>query len=93
MLTTPLALAARELWKTLPEGQYDPGAFIRLSDDGGKTWSKEITVGPESPDWDCGYPSSVELSDGSILTVYYQKYPGDTYNSILSTRWELPKED
>ena len=69
------------------------GQRAKVSYDGGKTWSEEITVGPESQDWDCGYPSSVELSDGSILTVYYQKYPGDTYNSILSTRWELPKED
>lgn len=72
----------------------DPcGQRAKISYDGGKTWSEEIAVGPVSPDWDCGYPSSVELSDGSILTVYYQKYPGDTYNSILSTRWELPKED
>ena len=63
-----------------------------ISWDGGESWSEEIVISPESPDWDCGYPSSVELSDGSILTVYYQKYPGDTYNSILSTRWELPKE-
>lgn len=67
------------------------GQRARISRDGGKTWSDELVISPESPDWDHGYPSSVELSDGSILTVYYQKYPGDSYNSILSTRWELPK--
>lgn len=61
-----------------------------ISRDGGKTWSAPITISQESPDWDLGYPSSVELSDGSILTVYYQKFPGDSYNSLLSTRWELP---
>lgn len=65
------------------------GQRAKISYDGGMSWSEERTIGPESPDWDCGYPSSVELSDGSILTVYYQKYPGDAYNSILSTRWEL----
>jgi len=65
------------------------GQRAKVSRDGGKNWSGEIVIGPESPDWDCGYPSSVELSDGSILTVYYQKHPGDDYNSILSTRWEL----
>lgn len=69
------------------------GQRAKISYDGGMTWSEEITVGAQSPDRDCGYPSSVELSDGSILTVYYQKYPGDTYNSILSTRWELPEKD
>lgn len=63
-------------------------AFV--SYDSGKTWSEPVVISEEAPDWDLGYPSSVELPDGSILTVYYQKYPGDTYNSILSTRWELP---
>ena len=62
-----------------------------ISYDGGQTWGDEIVISPESPDWDLGYPSSVELSDGSIFTVYYQKYGNDTYNSILSTRWQLPE--
>ncbi len=66
------------------------GENAYISKDGGKTWSDRITISQEAPDWDLGYPSSVELSDGSILTVYYQKYPGDSYNSLLSTRWELP---
>ena len=65
----------------------------KISWDGGLTWGKEIIVAPPSPDWDHGYPSTVELSDGSLLTVYYQKYPGDTYNSILSSRWELPAKE
>ena len=64
-----------------------------VSWDGGRTWSEEIVIAPESPDWDHGYPASVELSDGSILTVYYQKYPGDDYNSILCSRWELPAKE
>lgn len=67
------------------------GQRARVSYDGGKTWSDELVISPDSPDWDHGYPSSVELSDGSILTVYYQKCPGDSYNSILSTRWTLPE--
>ena len=68
------------------------GQRARISRDGGKTWGEEIVISEDAPDWDLGYPSSVELSDGSILTVYYQKFPGDKHNSILSTRWELPKE-
>ena len=66
------------------------GERARISYDGGKTWGEELVISRESPDWDLGYPSSVELSDGSILTIYYQKYPGDPYNSLLSTHWELP---
>lgn len=66
------------------------GERARISYDQGRTWGQEIVISEESPDWDLGYPSSVELSDGSLLTVYYQKFPGDTYNSILSTHWKLP---
>lgn len=65
----------------------------RISYDGGKSWGEEIVISQESPDWDLGYPSTVELSDGSLLTVYYQKYPGDTYNSILYTKWNLPEKE
>lgn len=70
-------------------GPCDERAII--SWDGGKTWSEEIVISQPSPDWDLGYPSSVELPDGKILTVYYQKYPGDSYNSVLYTKWELPR--
>ena len=40
-------------------------------------------------DGDLGYPATVELSDGSLFTVYYQRVPGDRQDSILYTRWEL----
>lgn len=72
--------------------QIPQAQCVRISYDGGKTWSEEFAVAPESPDWDHGYPSTVELADGSLLTVFYQKCAGDTYNSILSTRWTLPKK-
>ena len=67
------------------------GQYVRISRDGGLTWSEDIAVSPEAPDWDHGYPSTVELSDGSLYTVYYHKWPGDDYNSILACRWNLPE--
>ena len=65
------------------------GQFVRVSYDGGVTWSEETRLGPEAPDWDQGYPSSVELDGGDILTVFYQKCPGDKFNSLHSVRWNL----
>lgn len=65
------------------------GEYARISHDGGRTWSEEKAISPASPVADCGYPSSVELSDGSILTVYYQRYADDDYCSILYTRWSV----
>ena len=61
-----------------------------LSKDGGKTWdvAKEIILS-ESSSADLGYPSSVQLQDGSILTVYYQiDNPGEK-TSLMGTRWKL----
>lgn len=70
--------------------RYTPrGVYARISRDGGKTWSQDIMIGPEAPDWDLGYPASVELSDGSVFTVYYQKYQDDSYASVLYTKWNL----
>ena len=69
------------------------GERARISWDGGKTWGEEIVISEEAPTWDLGYPSSVELSDGSILTVYYQRYPGDDFTSVLQTKWELPAKE
>ena len=65
------------------------GERARISYDGGVTFGEEIVIGEYTSDGDLGYPSSVELSDGSLLTVYYQKYKNDPYCSILSTKWRI----
>lgn len=65
------------------------GERARISRDGGATWGDEIVISSDSPVADLGYPSSVELSDGSILTVYYQRAEGDNFTSILGTRWSI----
>ncbi len=60
-----------------------------VSYDFGKTWEDEYILDERSRDYDLGYPATVELDDGSLLTVYYQKYENDSNTSILSTRWRL----
>ncbi|RKY71998.1 MAG: hypothetical protein DRQ24_06010 [Candidatus Latescibacterota bacterium] len=49
------------------------GVRACLSEDEGKTWNlkDEIIIRSDGKDGDLGYPSSVQLSDGRILTVYY----------------------
>lgn len=67
------------------------GSYARVSYDNGETWGEEFMVGVPSPSWDHGYPSTVELSDGSLYTVYYQRaQESDSFNSLLGCRWELP---
>ena len=50
-------------------GMYGVGA--RLSDNGGRTWYRPILIVNLEDAVDGGYPSSVELDDGRILTAYY----------------------
>jgi Neuraminidase (sialidase) len=67
------------------------GEHACISKDGGKTWDVEHEITLRAGlSGDLGYPSSVQLDDGSILTVYYQiAQPGEK-TSLLSTHWKLP---
>ena len=60
----------------------------RISEDGGRSFGEEIELRP-AENGDIGYPSTVELSDGSMLTAYYQALPGEKFTSILYTKWSL----
>ncbi len=71
-------------WRHAPYGQR-----ARISRDDGATWSDEIILRDDGPDGDLGYPCSIELPGGDILTVYYQKRPGESLCSILWTQWHI----
>lgn len=63
-------------------------AFV--SHDGGETWTEDYIINDENTFCDLGYPATVELADGSLLTVYYQNFlPEDNYPSVVTTRWNL----
>ncbi len=49
------------------------GAGVVLSRDGGKTWDEShcVLLGWDSLNTDTGYPSTVQLDDGTIVTMYY----------------------
>ena len=51
------------------------GVVMRLSNDAGKSWSLPCTLmsipAHNWHDTDIGYPSSVQLADGTIVTAYY----------------------
>ena len=72
------------------------GVAAVLSHDGGKTWDMEhkIILADDTGNIDCGYPSSVQLPDGKIVTMYYQvDDPGKTPASAKSKvfLWSLPR--
>jgi sialidase-1 len=60
-------------------GNWDIGHAIVLRDDGGSD--------------DLGYPSTVEMSPGEMLSVYYQTDKPGEKPSIMATRWTLSLAD
>lgn len=60
-----------------------------FSSDGGKTWDVDHAVQlTGAPDGDLGYPGSVQLDNGSILTVYYQKEKAGEKTCLMGTMWK-----
>ena len=66
------------------------GQRMMISRDGGESWDADWILRDDGPDWDLGYPASVEMPDGSVLTVYYQKHRAGEKPSLLWSRWALP---
>lgn len=57
-------------------GNRIQGAFgvgIKMSKDNGQTWGKTRLLINDLTSSDCGYPASVQLKDGSVMTVFYAK--------------------
>jgi sialidase-1 len=71
-------------------GRPPLGVRACLSEDGGHTWQfhDEIVLRDDGQSRDMGYPSSRQLQDGSILTVYYW-HEADLIRHIVATRWRL----
>jgi hypothetical protein len=66
------------------------GQRVGLSRDEGATWQHDCIIRDDGPDGDLGYPSTVELADGSLVTVGYQKAAEGEKCSLLWSRWCLP---
>jgi Neuraminidase (sialidase) len=62
------------------------GVEAILSSNGGKTWntSSKTVLADGAPSPDCGYPSSVQLPNEKIVTVYY--HVDDPHDAPASTK-------
>ncbi|MCQ2436174.1 MAG: glycoside hydrolase [Clostridia bacterium] len=65
------------------------GIRAAVSRDNGKTWQTDLEILSEAASPDLGYPSSVELSDGSVLTVYYVRTEKDSPAIVMGQIWSL----
>ena len=65
------------------------GNQARISEDHGRTWSAPITISADGHSGDLGYPSTVELDDHSLLTVWYEQLKDNPYAVLRQARWRL----
>ncbi|MFK5923548.1 MAG: sialidase family protein [Verrucomicrobiota bacterium] len=65
------------------------GNQARVSDDNGKTWSDPITISDDGASGDLGYPSTVQLDDGSLVTVWYEKMKESPNAVLRQAHWKL----
>ena len=65
------------------------GNKARLSTDNGRTWGDEMTISDDGKGGDLGYPSTVELADGSLITVWYESMKEPKLAVLRQAHWKL----
>lgn len=65
------------------------GIRVMLSRDGGESWDADWILDADGESGDLGYPATVELKDGSLLTVFYENRGGRAV--IMQKIWRLPE--
>lgn len=65
------------------------GNQARVSEDEGATWSGPVVLSGDGAGGDLGYPSTVELGDGSFLSVWYERLAASPMAQLRQARWRL----
>jgi len=75
-----LVLSNNQLLLSFSDRNYEnQRILVKLSADNGQTWSRAIQVGDNFQNCDFGYPSTIELTEGTILSVFYAKQSENPY--------------
>ena len=65
------------------------GNQLRISDDAGANWSEPIGLSEDGIGGDLGYPSTVQLDNGHLVTAWYEKMKGSSLAVLRQARWRL----
>jgi len=65
------------------------GNQVRLSSDQGKSWSEPLIISGDGAGGDLGYPSTVQIADGTFVTVWYEKMSTSPLAQLRQARWRL----
>lgn len=61
----------------------------KTSSDNGESWSDEFRITDDAATWDLGYPSTAQLADGSLVTVWYEVLKDSPQAVLRQARWKL----
>ena len=67
------------------------GNQARVSDDGGRSWSEPMILSDDGSSGDLGYPSTVQLDDGSLVTVWYEVIQGNPNAVLRQAKWRVDR--
>jgi hypothetical protein len=84
-----LKLRSGKLLMTYGHRRPPFGNEARVSDDGGKTWSGPMIISGDGAGGDLGYPSTVELADGTLVTVWYELLKGSKRAVLRQAKWRM----
>lgn len=65
------------------------GIMVMVSLDDGETWQKDIRLYEAFGSDDIGYPSTIEMDDGTLLTVFYSRTDDESPCNIIQQRWKI----
>jgi sialidase-1 len=65
------------------------GNQARLSDDEGRSWLEAMLISADGASGDLGYPSTVELADGTLLSVWYETLRDDPLAVLRQAKWRV----
>jgi hypothetical protein len=72
--------------------EFPYGIKVMFSLDNGKTWDTNHDLYVNGVSSDLGYPSTAELSDGSLLTVFYAHPEQGEPAVIMQQKWRMENE-
>ncbi len=67
------------------------GNQARISADHGRTWGEPMIVSGDGEGGALGYPSTVELADGTLLTVWYEFQKAAGKAVLRQAKWKISK--
>ena len=84
-----LRLADDRLLMTFGHRAKPLGNQARVSNDHGRNWSEPLIINDDAPGGDMGYPSTVQLDNGLLVSVWYEVMQGSPFAVLRQATWEL----